>query len=113
MWRVLKVYAIDGKVMQMDLVIKIDDEVKETFDKASKDDINGCFYDYKSCIGKAIKNGIPLPKGHGRLIDAKQFEEDNKEFWERDFIHPRYEDRLCDLVNDAPTVIEADKGVEK
>lgn len=53
----------------MDLVIKIDDEVKETFDKASKDDINGCFYDYKSCIGKAIKNGIPLPNGLQGVYD--------------------------------------------
>ena len=44
----------------MKLVIDIPQEVKEAFDKASKDDINFCFYDYNSVIGKAIKNGTPL-----------------------------------------------------
>lgn len=42
----------------MKLIIEIDEEVKEAFDKA--DDINFCFYDYNSVIGKAIQNGIPL-----------------------------------------------------
>ena len=44
----------------MKLVIDIPQEVKEAFDKASKDNINFCFYDYNSVIGKAIKNGTPL-----------------------------------------------------
>ena len=44
----------------MKLVIDIPQKVKEAFDKASKDDINFCFYDYNSVIGKAIKYGTPL-----------------------------------------------------
>ena len=44
----------------MKLVIDIPQEVKEAFDKANKDDINFCFYDYNSVIGKAIKYGTPL-----------------------------------------------------
>ena len=43
----------------MKLVIDIPQEVKEAFNKASKDDINFCFYDYNSVIGKAIKYGAP------------------------------------------------------
>lgn len=49
----------------MNLVIKIPDEVKETFDNG---DVNFCFYDYNSLIGRAIRNGTPLPKGRGRLL---------------------------------------------
>lgn len=47
----------------------------------------------------AIANGTPLPKGHGRLIDADVLAdgfEDNYEF--------------CEEVNATPTIIEADKG---
>ena len=63
-----------------------------------------------SMMRKAIIHGTPLPKGHGRLIDAKQFEIDNKEFWNRDFIHPKYEDTLGELIQDAPTIIVADEA---
>ena len=50
----------------------------------------------------AIKNGTPLPKGHGRLIDADTLAdgfEDNYEF--------------CEVVNATPTIIEADKGEQE
>lgn len=43
-----------------------------------------------------INNGTPLPKGHGRLIDADHFLKTN---WE----HPDY------ALSDAPTIIEADE----
>ena len=46
---------------------------------------------------------------HGRLIDADAFERDNQYFWNRDFINPKYEDTLADLINAAPTVIEAER----
>ena len=53
----------------------------------------------------AIRNGIPLPKGHGRIIDESKIE-------------------VCEWVNeleedypkastDAPTIIEADGGSEE
>ena len=66
----------------------------------------------KEIIARVFQNGEILPKGHGRLIDADAFEKDNLELWECDFIHPKYCDTLADLVSDAPTVIEADKGNE-
>ena len=46
----------------MQIVIDIPKEVKEVFDKAKEDDLNGSYYDYNSIIGKAIQNGTPLPK---------------------------------------------------
>ena len=45
-----------------------------------------------------IANGTPLPKGHGRLIDAKHLVE------EHPLAFVRY------VINDAPTIIEADGG---
>ena len=54
----------------MKLIVEIPQEVKEAFDKANKDDINFCYYDYNSLIGKAIKNGLPLDKITSK-IDAE------------------------------------------
>ncbi len=46
-----------------------------------------------------IRNGTPLPKGHGRLIDADELIKDRVE-----------NDNTVILVNTAPTIIEADGG---
>ena len=68
----------------MQIVIDIDDDVYKRF----MDDYVGC-----PDIIYAVRKGIPLPKGHGRLIDLND---------------------LYDLdrrkVEYAPTIIEADKG---
>lgn len=54
-----------------------------------------------------IKNGTPLPKGHGRLIDA-----DALDFEEVDFYSPDSCYEVYRIINDAPTIVEADKEVE-
>ena len=51
---------------------------------------------------------VEIKAPHGRLIDAKAFETENAYFWGRDFINTIYEDTLADLVNAAPTIIEAE-----
>lgn len=48
-----------------------------------------------------VKKGTPLPKGHGRLIDADALR--------KKWIFGNVERSTID---DAPTIIEADKGVE-
>ena len=48
-------------------------------------------------ILKAIRTGTPLPKGHGRLIDADDID---------NHIIGHVDTRSC------PTIIEADKGSE-
>lgn len=60
-------------------------------------------------IFNAIANGTSLPKGHGRLIDADKLHhcECKGNFSECDTC---LDDDLCNLVNEAPTIIEADKG---
>ena len=63
--------------------------------------------------GRTIKDRPPhcplieIPP-HGRLIDADAFEKQNAYFWNRDFINPKYSETLADLVNAAPTIIEAE-----
>ena len=45
----------------------------------------------------AVRNGTPLPKGHGRLIDA-------------DAIDTRFSDpEVVETLEEAPTIIPADK----
>ena len=54
-------------------------------------------------ISKYLKNGTPLPKGHGRLIDADALYE---------YVADKYSEgeQLAIDITDAPTIIEADKG---
>ena len=51
-----------------------------------------------------IKNGKPLPKGHGRLIDADELTEST--------LCKTFGLRSVDIEN-APTIIEADRGDEE
>lgn len=68
----------------------------------------------------AIKNGTPLPKGHGRLIDAEKLANDVnalKDNWYKDFNMNEYESGRYEsydyvetiTIEEAPTIIEADE----
>ena len=52
-----------------------------------------------------IKNGTPLPKGHGRLIDVDRL---------YDFVCEKYSEgeQLAIDISDAPTIIEAEEVTE-
>ena len=50
------------------------------------------------CAVNAIANGTPLPKGHGRLIDADVLVDGMEDDYE-----------FCEVVNATPTIIESDK----
>lgn len=54
-------------------------------------------------------NVIEIPTPHGRLIDSDKFLETNKEFADRDFIHPKYEATLRELIDEAPTILSEEK----
>jgi hypothetical protein len=56
---------------------------------------------------EAIRKGIPLPKGHGRLIDADYLREDFKASKRISFAERM--DISC-IVDHAPTIIEADRS---
>ena len=61
---------------------------------------------------RAVQNGTPLPKGHGRLIDADAFQDRlTRQRWTFRSVK-EYKEMML-RINDAPTIIEADKGVEE
>ena len=57
---------------------------------------------------EAIKKGTPLPKHHGRLIDA-----DDIALIDEQFYVPSDYYVAESAINDAPTIIEADKECER
>lgn len=63
-------------------------------------------------IFNAVKNGTPLPKGHGRLIDADKLNRKKKYCFKTEsgaFPKSEWFIKSDDLFS-APTIIEADKG---
>ena len=94
----------------MELVIKLDDKIYQEMIEDKKGGykrelLSAVTEDFPLEIADAIIGGTPLPKGHGRLIDADKL--DTRErgnnsqrtmWWNIDCI-----------VKDAPTIIEADK----
>ena len=80
----------------MQIVIEIDDDMYKSVannDAYILEDVDWIL------LENAIANGTPLPKGHGRLIDADELES-------------RMKIGYC-IVRDAPTIIEADKAGEE
>ena len=97
----------------MQIVIDIPDyEYKNIREYCEKNDNIEATYSY-------IYYGIPLPKGHGRLIDADVFEKrlmDARSYYigeKADDFDLRFAAGLksaAERLVDAPTIIEADKG---
>lgn len=93
----------------IELVIKISEEKFNTIKSKMYCGI------YDADLYKAIVNGVPLPKGHGRLIDAEAFQ---KSYCESNCGNRKCVDAMdeCIFIGDlqlAPTIIEADKEERK
>ena len=86
----------------IELIIKIPKEVYEHILKA-KSVPDMLSIDIVNTIN-AVKNGTLLSKGHGRLIDVDEIQFENAEF-------DTYGDysRAFDAIDEADTIIEADK----
>lgn len=101
----------------MQILINIDDDVYDHI-KNSYIPYNGMRTgkSFMAVAYNAIIKGTPLPKGHGRLIDGDKFLKDNEAYtgWILDSSDwggkNAYKDTLEDLVNDADTIIEADRS---
>jgi len=59
-----------------------------------------------SCIHNSIENGIVLPEGHGRLIDTNALIMELDEYNE----YATFDcNAVKDLIDESPTIVEADK----
>lgn len=68
--------------------------------------------EFENLMITAIKNGVPIPKGHGRLIDADEL----KTLYplENDGLDLRNNNQcLHTALDEAPPIIEADKESEE
>ena len=81
----------------MQIVIDICDE---KYDVIKSDLYNTFPAEMKSFGLEAIRNGTPLPKGHGRLIDADALKDEWREGFHRKMVEA--------IMDDAPTIIEAE-----
>ena len=89
----------------MQIVIEIDEELYKRIKK------NCYIYEEENeSVALSIIGGTPLPKGHGRLIDADYLREDFKASKRISFAERM--DISC-IVEHAPTIIEADKESEE
>lgn len=96
----------------MQVVINIPNKV---YEMVMNTGTYGC---YRFNSTKAIRKGIPLPKGHGKLKDADKIANEInalKDNWNRygnEYESGRYEsyDYAVDTIDDAQTIIEADKA---
>lgn len=84
----------------MQIVIELDDDVYKEITEEF------LYYVHTLEMASAIKEGIPLPKGHGSLKDVSElFTITDIRADGSEFTYVPYSE-----IEDAPTVIEADKG---
>lgn len=90
----------------MEVVIKVSDEKYKAIKKCLE---TGCAL---SATDMAILNGTPLPKGHGRLIDADAVTESFQTFYSSFVAHYEGDFKKFKVTCIAPTIVEADKEEE-
>lgn len=85
-------------------------EIPETLKKIAEEEDLKTFshFMWYVTVMDAIKNGTPLPKGYGRLIDANELLNNlsNTAVYDDDY----YYSIVYHAINAVPTIIEADKG---
>ena len=87
----------------MKIVIDIPEEVFDEIYNKNYYSLKG-----KEALRVAVRNGIPLPKGHGRLIDANTLRK-KVSSWGLDDYTP---EDFIDEIDNALTIIEADGKAE-
>lgn len=102
----------------MQIVIEIPEEAYELLKNKGVDWLGA------EHILNAVANGIPLPKGHGRLIDADAIKAKHREGLETSLIDEerginlsKYAEDACSqfdmfIDDNAPTIVEADGAEE-
>lgn len=97
----------------MQIVIDIDEDVfTRLFDNGIED--YAIVNDDLLAIAKSIRKGIPLPKGHGRLGDLDKIKKEMQNYYDdcaktSGYTRLGFETAIA-VVEDVPTIIEADIG---
>lgn len=92
--------------MKTQVVIDLSEELYNYMQTEEYDEHLDRRFDYQ--IRFAVKNGTPLPKGHGKLIDADVLCD---YFWDNRSKLYTHKD-LQIVIDNAPTIIEADKEID-
>lgn len=95
----------------MQIIIEIDEEEYQTYINHTEAILDSSIPLVHQDLLRAVINGTPLPKGHGRLIeDTPKLE---RELW----TYTRYTgideapyESAVKVIDEAPTIIEADGG---
>lgn len=91
---------------EKELVIKLNEDIAQGIIDGENDAPRNIVRAFQATIADAIKNGTPLPKGHGRLKDVDWIDDNCA-------LHHSDEDgSWCytwEDIDSAPTVIKADK----
>ena len=90
----------------MQIVIEIDEDIAQGIIDGKEEASRNIVRSFQATIADAIKNGTPLPKGHGRLIDADKL----RETMEKDPRKALSFVDLTDFVWLAPTIIEGSES---
>ena len=90
----------------MELIIDIDEDVRIAISRMGLLRIPD---EMLKKVDKAIQNGKPLPKGHGRLIDADRL----KSMYSINQANFNTVVGIQKWIDDAPTIIEKDKEQEE
>ena len=100
----------------MQIVIEIDEDIAQGIIDGKEEASRNIVRSFQATIADAIKNGTPLPKGHGRLIDGDEldgvmyheaFEKDTDlQKWDSGcwIRYKMFENKMAD----APTIIESE-----
>ena len=87
------------------LVIEIPEELKNKIDNANEDNYRTYMWWFDTTLYCAIKDGTPLPKGHGKIIDETELK---KELIRRECSRIMY-DTLDHTLSYMKPIIKADK----
>lgn len=94
----------------IELTIKIDEEI---YNHTQKYEIGGFNQENDTKVFMAIKNGTPLPAGHGKLVDINSIPKEDRHITVKSLLYPGTiacagAITLEEYVNNLPPIIEAD-----
>lgn len=95
--------------MDIELVIKIPEELKNKIDNANEDNYRTYIWWFETTLYCAIKYGTVLPKGHGKLIAEPTEGDIAKTVGGQNDFAECIRDAVKAVFDNAPTIIETKK----